>query len=94
MSSGFSVQVLNGNQIAEKFVARSKVAVKIQEKEIKRLIQDVKKRAKSLAPVDTGALRCSIDSEMISKTSGNIFSQKSYAAHQECGTLRFAAQPY
>lgn len=67
------------------------------DKELKRSGASVQGNAKQLAPVDTGKLRSSIDTEM--KVSPNlrqvfIFSSLYYAAYQEYGTIKNKAQPY
>lgn len=57
----------------------------------------VQAQAKALSPVDTGALKASID---VDKADGGItptarvYTDKEYAPHQEFGTVKMMAQPY
>lgn len=56
------------------------------------------KRAKQLAPVDTGRLRNSIRKERLSETyngmKGEISANTTYALYVELGTVKMRAQPY
>jgi HK97 gp10 family phage protein len=50
--------------------------------------------AKIVVPVDTGALRASIQTEMDSQTSGSVFTNQEYAHFVELGTSKMPARPY
>jgi len=50
--------------------------------------------AKIKVPVDTGALRASIHSEMTGDTSGMVSTNIEYSVYQEYGTVKMAATPY
>ena len=66
-------------------------------KELKRLGVRVNRRAKQLAPVDTGRLRSSIVNETQLDERGLVEivgTDVEYAGHVELGTSRMAAQPY
>ena len=54
----------------------------------------VEARAKMKAPVDTGALRNSIQSSFVTPRLGVVSTNIEYAAHIEFGTARTAAQPF
>lgn len=58
---------------------------------------DVVQEAKRNAPVLTGTLRRSIDSEVRqqgTRLEANLFTQCGYGAYPELGTVRMQAQPY
>lgn len=50
--------------------------------------------AKSLAPVDTGRLRNSINHTQISDDTEQISAPVEYAVYQEFGTMKMAAHPF
>ena len=50
--------------------------------------------AKELAPVDTGNLRNSIDTQMSAENEVQVGSNVEYAKYQELGTSRNRPQPY
>jgi HK97 gp10 family phage protein len=50
--------------------------------------------AKIKCPVDTGALRASIQSEMTGETAGQVATNIEYSKFVEYGTSRMAAQPW
>ena len=50
--------------------------------------------AKIKVPVDTGALRASIQSEMTGDTEGMVATDIEYSVYQEYGTSKMAATPY
>jgi HK97 gp10 family phage protein len=50
--------------------------------------------AKLVVPVDTGALRASIESEMTGDTSGQVATNIDYSVYVEYGTTKAPAQPY
>lgn len=54
---------------------------------------EVEEYAKTVVPVDTGALRASIQSE-VTGTEGTVYTDQSYAEFVEFGTVNMAAQPY
>lgn len=56
--------------------------------------EDVADLASQLAPVDTGALRDSYRSEVISESEIQIGSELDYAVYQEFGTSEIPAQPH
>lgn len=55
---------------------------------VKDAIDDGAAASRALAPMDTGRLAGSIESEMTGATSGHWFSDVAYALHQEFGTKR------
>jgi len=55
---------------------------------------DIEARARELAPVDTGALRNSIQAFEVDRFHWIVTSPVHYSAFQEYGTSRMAAQPY
>lgn len=60
-------------------------------------VQRVERRAKQLAPVDTGRLRSSITSGLAedgSTVAGLVGTDVDYAVHVEYGTYRMAPQPF
>lgn len=66
-------------------------------KHLKRQGLKVQRRAKQLAPVDTGRLRSSITEELSRDPQGlveRIGTDVEYALHQEMGTSKMAAHPY
>lgn len=56
--------------------------------------EDFKRNAEALVPVDTGYLRKSITTHMLSKTSVKIVSNANYSGYVEFGTRYMNAQPY
>jgi HK97 gp10 family phage protein len=50
--------------------------------------------AKTLAPVDTGALRNSLNSEQITPVLWKVQDGVTYGIYQELGTYKMAAQPF
>lgn len=54
---------------------------------------DIEAGAKGMAPVDTGALRNSIQSS-VGGLSGEVTAGVEYAIYQEFGTYKMAAQPF
>jgi HK97 gp10 family phage protein len=50
--------------------------------------------AKIVVPVDTGALRASIESDMTGDTSGEVATAIEYSVYVEYGTVHMAARPY
>jgi HK97 gp10 family phage protein len=54
----------------------------------------IETQAKIRCPVDTGALRASIQSDMTGETSGEVATNIEYSVYQEYGTSRMAATPY
>lgn len=55
---------------------------------------DVEAHAKTIVPVDTGALKNSITTEMDSSVSAIVAPHTEYAEYVEFGTYKMAAQPY
>lgn len=66
-------------------------------KELARRTVRVERRAKQLAPVDTGRLRSSVTHEMAEEGGdlvGRVGTDVDYAPHVELGTSRARAQPF
>lgn len=67
-------------------------------REVKTIVQEtlyaIESTAKIRCPVDTGALRASIQSEMTSETGGQVGTNILYSIFVEYGTSRQGAQPY
>jgi HK97 gp10 family phage protein len=61
---------------------------------VKEAANDCAVRAKSSAPVDTGALRAEIHVEEKSELASDTVSAMPYSLYQEYGTRYMAAQPY
>jgi hypothetical protein len=61
---------------------------------VQRTLLAIETRAKLIVPVDTGALRASITTEMETQTSGVCYTPQEYAHFVELGTTRMAARPY
>lgn len=55
---------------------------------------DIEAHAKQRAPVDTGALRNSIQSRPVAPLSAEVTTGVDYAIYQEYGTHKMAAQPF
>ncbi len=68
------------------------------EKDVSKLIKDtlhnIEKDAKRSCPVDTGRLRGSITTNIISSYSGEVETNVEYAKYVEYGTRYQSAQPY
>lgn len=63
--------------------------------EIREATRKVQQTAKDLAPVDTGALRSSIKTQMYPKrNSGVVYTTLEYAPYQEFGTRYQMGQPF
>lgn len=67
-------------------------------REVGKIVQetlfDIETYAKLIVPVDTGALRASIQTEMDRPTGGSVFTNMEYAHFVELGTSKMAARPY
>lgn len=61
---------------------------------VAKAVADVEAQAKVRAPVDTGALRNSIQGSMTGDTEGQVATGVNYAGYVEYGTRHAAAQPY
>lgn len=61
---------------------------------IRKVTLDAEAQMKQLAPVDTGHLRNSIQSEFEGDLTGIVSVGASYSAHVEYGTSRAASQPF
>jgi HK97 gp10 family phage protein len=61
---------------------------------VQETIYGIETTAKIRCPVDTGALRASIQSEMTGETSGQVGTNITYAIFVEYGTSKAPAQPY
>lgn len=55
---------------------------------------DIEAHAKSIAPVDTGTLRASIQAIKIGLAHWKVVVSVHYAAYVEFGTVKMAAQPF
>ena len=56
--------------------------------------EKVRETARTNAPVDTGELQGSIDSEMLSEFEGRVFATAEHAPYVEFGTYKMQAQPF
>jgi HK97 gp10 family phage protein len=77
----------------------SKQASRVFDAELRRIITSatfaVEGRAKTLAPVDTGNLKNSIQGDVSANgKTGTVTAHAEYAAYVEMGTSRTPAQPY
>ena len=72
------------------YTAKSLVAVGLA---VRKATLDVEALAKARAPVDTGFLRSSINSD-VSATEGKVVAGAAYAVFVELGTHKMGAQPY
>ena len=61
---------------------------------VQETILGIETQAKIKVPVDTGALRASIQSEMTGETSGMVSTNLEYSVFQEYGTVFQAGTPY
>jgi hypothetical protein len=61
---------------------------------VQETILAIETSSKIKCPVDTGALRASLHSEMTGETSGMVSTSMSYSQFVEYGTSKAAAQPY
>jgi phage protein, HK97 gp10 family len=61
---------------------------------VQKTLLAIETTAKMKAPVDTGALRASIQNEMEEETSGVVYTNQEYSQFVEFGTSKMAAQPY
>ena len=87
MSSTIRIEFNRFPEIAAKLPAETSAVVR-------KTAFDVEAHAKQVVPVDTGALKNSIATEMESDTSATIAPHTEYAAYVEFGTYKMAAQPY
>ena len=55
---------------------------------------DIEARAKTKAPVDTGALKNSIQARAVDELTSEVIVGVSYGIYQEFGTVRMPAHPY
>lgn len=61
---------------------------------VQKTVFDIEAGAKQNAPVDTGALKNSIQGQMTGPAEGEVDVGAEYGAYQEYGTYKMAAQPY
>lgn len=61
---------------------------------VQKAANDVESHAKGVAPVDTGNLRSSIQSESTGALSAVVNAGAEYGIYQEYGTYKMAAQPF
>lgn len=64
------------------------------EKAVKETLFEIETHAKLKAPVDTGLLRTSYQTELTGRGEGAVFTNTEYAPHVEFGTHKMAAQPH
>jgi HK97 gp10 family phage protein len=60
---------------------------------VQETVQEVEDYAKTVVPVDTGALRASIQSE-VTGTEGAVYTDMFYAPFVEFSTVKMPAQPF
>lgn len=89
-----TVKFVGVDKFTRGVIQRSAKMQQAVNKEIQRSILRVEKRAKQLAPWDTGFLSNSIYSVMTSVLRGEIKSPADYSIYVEEGTRRMAAQPF
>lgn len=68
-------------------------ATKLAMAVVAKTAKDIEADAKNLAPVDTGALRNSISSD-VKQLSAEVGPTVNYAPHVELGTYKMTPQPY
>lgn len=61
---------------------------------VQRAVADVETQAKARCPVDTGALRASIQGRLTGDTSGEVAVGQEYGVYVEYGTATAPAQPF
>lgn len=61
---------------------------------VQKTAADIEAQAKTLAPVDTGALQNSITWRPTGQTSAEVFTGIDYSIYQEYGTYKMSAQPF
>lgn len=61
---------------------------------VQETILAIETQAKIKTPIDTGALRASIQSEMTGETSGQVATNIEYSVYVNYGTSRMAARPF
>lgn len=83
----------NSDDLEKKFAAIAKDADNIAKEVVEQVGSLVKTNARHYVPVDTGALKGSIDL-VVNGNEAIIGSPLDYAAHVEYGTVNQAAQPY
>lgn len=90
-----SVKVENLDKIINKLNNMSQSAVTEASKSVERNIKLIQAEAKTLCPVDTGALRNSIETEAKiegNKITGEVFTNINYSAYVEFGTGQVGEQ--
>jgi len=61
---------------------------------VRKAAHDIEARAKTKAPVDTGALKASIKARAVDQLTSEVVVGQSYGLFQEFGTVRMAARPF
>jgi HK97 gp10 family phage protein len=61
---------------------------------VRKTAKDVEARAKVRAPVDTGALKGSIQARPVDELTSEVVVGQEYGIYQEFGTVRMPARPY
>lgn len=64
------------------------------EKAVQETLFEIETHTKLNAPVDTGLLRSSYQSELTGRGEGAVFTNTEYAEHVEFGTSRMPAHPH
>lgn len=91
------IHVTGLREVQVRLNGASRAAVPLLRSVVEKSTREVEADAKSLAPVDTGALRSSIASTISgggSTITGEVQPGVNYAIYQEMGTSRMAAQPF
>lgn len=79
------IEIEGANAVIKGLAAMTEQVKQVVEEEIEVGVQDIRTEAVSLAPVDTGLLRVSINAESQGMT-GEVATKTPYAGYQEFGT--------
>ena len=97
MASDYEKAIRDAGHVEAAVRARSALGVTRARAVVAKTTADVEATAKKLAPVDTGALRNSIGSDVIDlddAVQGVVGPTVNYAGYVEYGTSRMSPQPY
>lgn len=61
---------------------------------VRKTASDVEAAAKTIVPVDTGALKASIQARAVGSLTSEVAVGQEYGPHVEFGTVRMSARPY
>ncbi|MFN7948379.1 MAG: HK97-gp10 family putative phage morphogenesis protein [Blastocatellia bacterium] len=75
-------------------VPRLRQQMKLASQVVRKAVRDIRANAQAAAPVDTGFLRNSIQSQMQSELTGEVTVGADYAIYVEFGTSRRPATPF